>query len=450
MNRRHVLFLLLLFQAGTVAGQESKPAAPRRITLDEAVQLALKHNHLVRIAQYRVQEKEQAKQVARSGYFPLLRNDSNMAQLTDTQFIAIPQGSLGVAAGAPIPQQNAILNQGERTLITSGTQLTQPLTELFKVRAANDVAAAELHATRNQVQQTENEIALRVHQVYYRILIVQAQREAAQAKLKTAEDLNSERVIQVQMGSSLQEQAIESRAQTLEARQDLLTTELQQSDLTMQLNDAMGLPLNTPLILEPGIHEVKDICATEECVKGALESHPEIAKARAEVQRASSAIRLTKREYIPDVEAFARYSYQDNVPFLARNFGTFGVHLGYDLFDGGRRNATIAEHEAQLSQAKENLARVTEEVELRVQTAHNKLERTRQMVKVSEELLALRTESHRVTVQQLQEGAALRSQADVAAAHEIEAKALLLQSQLDYVQAHDEFVEAMGEMPDSK
>jgi len=39
--------------------------------------------------------------------------------------------------------------------------------------------------------------------------------------------------------------------------------------------------------------------------------------------------------WVPDVEAFGRYSYQNNVPFLARNFGTFGIHLGYDLFDGG-------------------------------------------------------------------------------------------------------------------
>jgi hypothetical protein len=47
---------------------------------------------------------------------------------------------------------------------------------------------------------------------------------------------------------------------------------------------------------------------------------------------------------------------------------------------------------------------VTEEIELRAQTAYNKLERTRQMVKVSEELLTLRLESRRVTAQQLQEG----------------------------------------------
>jgi outer membrane protein TolC len=180
----------------------------------------------------------------------------------------------------------------------------------------------------------------------------------------------------------------------------------------------------------------------------ALESHPEIAAAQAKVEQATAAERLAKRQYIPDVEAFARYSYADNVPFLVHNFGTFGVHLGYDLFDGGRRNAAIAEHKAQLAQAKENLARVKEEVELHVQTAYNRLERTRQMMKVSEEVLVLRTESHRVYVQQLQGGSALHSQVAAAEARELEAKTLLLQSQLEYIQANDEMTEAMGQTPE--
>jgi len=133
---------------------------------------------------------------------------------------------------------------------------------------------------------------------------------------------------------------------------------------------------------------------------------------------------------------------------LVHNFGTFGMHLGYDLFDGGKRNAEIEEHKAQLAKAEENLARVKEEVELRVQTAYNKLERTREMMKVSEELLTLRTESHRVSMRQLQEGSALRSQADSAAAQELQAKTLLLQSQLEYIQANDEMTEAMGQRPE--
>lgn len=83
-----------------------------------------------------------------------------------------------------------------------------------------------------------------------------------------------------------------------------------------------------------------------------------------------------------------------------------------------------------------------------MQTDYNKVERTRQMLNVSEELLALRTESNRVLQQQLVQGSALSSQADLATAQEYDAKTLLLQSQLDYTQANDEIIHAMGRIPE--
>jgi hypothetical protein len=58
---------------------------------------------------------------------------------------------------------------------------------------------------------------------------------------------------------------------------------------------------------------------------------------------------------------------------------------------------------------KENVARLKEELELAVHTAYNKLERTPQMLKVSEELVALYSESNRVLQQELLQGAALKS-----------------------------------------
>src|ERR1700730_7585383 len=122
MNSRASLLCLLfaLVDGTTVAAQDVKFPTPRRVTLDEAVQLALKHNHVVRIAAYKVEEKDHTKQIARSAYYPALRSDSNYLRLTDTQFIGIPAGSLGAIGGAPFPAASVILNQGGRSLITSG------------------------------------------------------------------------------------------------------------------------------------------------------------------------------------------------------------------------------------------------------------------------------------------------------------------------------------------
>jgi len=431
-----------------MAEETGDTASSRRITLQEAVQLALHHNHNIRIAGYMVEEKQHAKEVAKSSYFPSIRNDSTFAHVTDTQLVQIAAGSLGVAGGTPIPPVTSTINQGGRNLTTSGTQITQPLTTLLKIKPANDMARAELKATREKAQVTQNDVALNVHQLYYRVLIAEAHRSATEARIKASQDLQSERVQQVKLGSALEQELIESRAQFLQAKQELLSTDLQLSDLKLKLNDLMGLPLTTALDLDPAIAEFQETCRREECVAAATASHPEISATRAEVEKAEAAVRLAKIDIrVPDVEAFARYSYQNQVPFLARNFGTFGIHLGYDIFDAGRKRALLREREAQLSQAKENLARVTDEVELAVQTAYNQLERTQQMQKVSEELLATRTESSRVLQQELAHGAALSSQADLAVAQEFDAKTVLLQSQLDYTQAHDELIRAIGQTP---
>ena len=69
----------------------------------------------------------------------------------------------------------------------------------------------------------------------------------------------------------------------------MLTTELLLSNLTMQLNDVVGLPLTTRLELEAVPSEELESCKQEECVKIALESHPEVVAAREELQKASAA-----------------------------------------------------------------------------------------------------------------------------------------------------------------
>src|SRR4029077_12932772 len=161
------------------------PEAPglRRITLEEAVDLALAGNHVVRLARLSVDEKERATEVARSGYFPQIRNDTNLIHLTDTQLVEIPAGGLGAVGNTLLPPQALILNQGGVSTATNGTGVVQPLTQLLKVRARNDVARAESAATREKARGVENETTLVVHQIYYRILIGDLRRRAVLARI---------------------------------------------------------------------------------------------------------------------------------------------------------------------------------------------------------------------------------------------------------------------------
>src|SRR5258707_319842 len=178
MKRNAALFLTMslriaiAFSPRLAAAEDTGKTLHRRhVTLQEAVQLALHHNHDIRIAGYTVEEKQHAKEVAKSSYFPSIRNDSSFMRVTDTQLVQINAGSLGLADGTAIPPVNRILNEGGRSLTTSGTQLTQPLTTLLKIKQANDVAQAEVKVSREKPHLTGNDVAHAVHQGYYKIVI---------------------------------------------------------------------------------------------------------------------------------------------------------------------------------------------------------------------------------------------------------------------------------------
>jgi len=440
--------MLLFFFAATLAAQEQAPAAPRHLTLEEAVKLALAHNHGVRIAKFEVDEKQHEKDEAKSAYFPSLRNESSVLHVTDVQHVQIAEGALGTVDGTDVPSHSITLLQGAQTFETSGTSLSEPLTSLLKVKAKNDIAEAEVKATQSEARQTQNDVALKVRQIYYGILVAQLHLAALKAGVTASQDLAQERTQQVKFGSALDQALIQSKAETLESKQQLLTIELQISDLTTQMDDVVGLPLDTQLDLDPTTPQVHEPCRIEECKQLAMQSHPDVKAAEQKVSAASAAVQLARRDYIPDTQIFARYSYQNNVPFLARNFGTFGFLFTYDIFDGGKRRANLDAQKSQLDEANENLARVKDEVELAVQIAYNKLERTHEMVSVSEQLLALREESYREASQQLKQGTIVQSQASQATAQELDARAGLLQSQLAYLQAEDELEVATGQVPE--
>src|SRR5215471_13355683 len=141
------------------------------LTLTDAVHLAIRQNRSLKIARLRVIEKEHAKAGEHSAYFPAIANQSNALHITDLQFVDIPAGTFGTVAGTPIPTRQIPLPQGKLTLYSSGTQISQPLTQLIRIRQANRIAAAEIAISRDDLKKAENQVALDVHTLYFGILI---------------------------------------------------------------------------------------------------------------------------------------------------------------------------------------------------------------------------------------------------------------------------------------
>ena len=64
------------------AGAMLRAADVRKLTLAEAVDLALRQNRTLKIAHLQVQENREKKAGAKSFYFPTLRNETNVMHIS--------------------------------------------------------------------------------------------------------------------------------------------------------------------------------------------------------------------------------------------------------------------------------------------------------------------------------------------------------------------------------
>jgi outer membrane protein TolC len=442
------LYLCSLGLLAAFHGAVGQNNAPMPLTLSQAIDLALKQNRELKLAQLAVVDSQHKKEIARSAYYPLIRNESKLTHITQLAGVEIPAGAFGNHPDTGlIPGETLFLDQGLTTNYTSGTGLEQPLTQVFKIRESNRAATADIKSARAQLNQTQNEIALKVRQLYYGVLIAQLKQQAAQEEMAASQVKLQESLDEVERGQALEEVALESRASSLDARQTALVQRLQIHDLTISLDDLLGLPLNTNLALEADDSAPAPVPSREECIRIAQDKSPEIQAAKQSVEKAKAGLAAAKDEYIPDVTALARYSYQSGIPFLVHNFGTFGVSFTYDLFDGGKRVAEIKDSRTLLSEAEVNLARIEDEVTVQVEKAYDKVEQLQDLVGVADQVAKTRAEASRVTERRFEQTSALASARSEAHAKEIASQASYLEATLGLSLAQGDLRRTMGELP---
>jgi outer membrane protein TolC len=435
------------FMAISAAQQSS--ANPMQLTLEQAINLALKQNHSVHLRSLSVDQMQSKKDEAKSNYLPQIKASGGVLHVTELEGVAIPVGAFGnYPSTGPVPSKPLFIDQGSATWYTGGVGLEQPLTQLFRIHQANVAANQDMLIAKTQLDQTQDVIALQVRQLYYNILINQQQLKASQDQLAAAQIKDEESRSDVVRGNALEISALQSKATILQAQHESLTLRLQGSDLRRQLADVLGLPVDTPLDLDPGAAVVGlDIPTRADAIRIALEQNQDLRAARQTLVKAQAGLAAAKDAFIPDVTALSRYSYQSGVPFLVHNFGTFGFSLSYDLFDGGRREARIREARIEVRSAEVAVDKLQSEIEVQVQSIYDRVEELRQMVDVAGQVVKVRTEAARLSDRQFEQTAALSSARSQSHADLTSATASLLEANCGLSLAEANLKRAIGQMP---
>jgi outer membrane protein TolC len=420
-----------------------------RLTLDQAIDLALKQNHSVRLRSLSVEQMQSKKDEARSNYLPQIKASGSVLHVTELAGVAIPAGAFGDhPSTGQIPSKPLFIDQGSATGYIGGAGLEQPLTQQFRIHQANLAAKQDVLVAKTQLDQTQDAIALQVRQLYYNILINEQKLEASQDQLAAAQVKDEESRSDVAHGNALEVSALQSEAGVLQAQQESLTLRLQGKDLRRQLADTLGLPVNTPIDLDSGAAAAKlDIPSRADAVRIALDQNQDLKVARQTLVKAQAGLAAAKDAYIPDVTALSRYSYQSGIPLLVHNFGTFGFALSYDLFDGGRREANVREARSEVRSAEVAVDKLESEIEVQVQGIYDRIDELKQMVDVARQIVTVRTEAARLTDRQFEQNAALSSARSQSHADLASATASLLEANFGLSLTEADLKRAIGQMP---
>lgn len=423
--------------------------APLHLSLDQAIDLALKQNHSVHLRSLAVDQMRSKKDEARSNYMPQMKASSGVHHVTELAGVEIPPGAFGnFPSTGPVPAKPLFIDQGTDTAYTGALSLDQPLTQLFRIHQANVAAEQDIQVAKTQLDKTQDEVALKTRQLYYSILITQRQLEASQGLLGAARIKDSEAQRDVEHGNALDIASIQSKASVLDAQQKSLTLKLQGEDLMHQLADLLGLPIETHIDLAPDMpSQTIDLPSRSEATRLALEQNQDIRAARQTLAKAKAGLAAAKDEYIPDITGSSRYSYQSGVPLLEHNFGTFGFNLSYDLFDGGRREAQVRGARTELASAQVTIDKLESEVAVQINADYDRMEELKEMVAVAEQVVAVRTEAARLADRQFEQNAQLNSARSQAHADLSNAAASLLEANLDLLLSQADLKRTMGQMP---
>lgn len=293
------------------------PAAPKVLTLDEALTLAEQNHPALQVAAGRVAGATAAVRTAGAYINPQL-------------------------SGAAFGYQRVVTPGNVGGLLHTFT-LSQDIT-LPSVRRAR-ITAAELGRQTSEFALAEDQLNLRglVKQAFFEAMRRRSEIQIARENLQLLEDLFRRIRVQFEVGEAPRLELTRAEAEVSVARVQAQSAERRYSAAMADLHAAIGTPL-TGVEPQAPLYPATALPSLEDLVLEVLARHPGIAGAENETRRAEANVEVEKKLKIPQPNVWMNLIKQPDVDQY-----WYGVSIPIPIFN--RREGQIAEAEAAVRQA---------------------------------------------------------------------------------------------------
>jgi cobalt-zinc-cadmium efflux system outer membrane protein len=353
--------LALLAASPWASAQQSSPSPPRpqpptaRISLDDAIRLALEHNHAILAARTTILQSEAQETTANLRPNPVLS--------WDAQFLPIFEPSKFTA--------DYIDNQAQFDL-GIGYTFERGKKRQHRLQAAKDVSAS----TRSTVTDNERQLVFNVGSQFVAVLLAQSTIELAEQDLSSFEKTVQISEARRKAGDMSEGDLLKIKLQLLQFENDLFAAKLAKVQALAGLRQLVGFESVPDDFDVEGRLDYQAVRAGMDDLKAlALRTRPDLRAAQQNVTAARSAESLAEANGKRDLTASFNYSH-----VASTNTGAFFFNIQLPIFD--RNQGEIARTRHVITQSEQLASETSQQVLTDVVDAYQALRTSEQIVEL--------------------------------------------------------------------
>jgi len=386
-------------------GRASPLTAARKISLAEAIRVALENNPENHMALARVMQAEAAIQQANAAFYPALGFYTEYTHADAPSvylFKKIDQRELPPDANFNYP--------GELDNFESGVTGRLNLFNGGRDYLNRRMARTGLTISQLDRESVENGLIASVIGAYYDVLaageFIRISRESVATVQKELEMMR----VRLRGGSALKSDVLSLEARLAQSQEELVQSRNRYQTALTALATLLGIDPNAKLVPEQpdGLPAASLPQAYDRGIDYALARRPDLKQVRANVEKAAMAVDAARSGYLPRVDVQAKYYLDDesmDYDTDRENWMT-AVILNWDLFTGFSTRAAVDMASARLAEtlAADRNARLSARMD--VKTAYQNLEAAGARLEAARQSAASAEESLGLVLKQFEGGSA--------------------------------------------
>jgi len=413
--------VLALTAALSVLCSQSVFAATLELDLEETIQRALLTNPSVKIAEYNRKAAKADYSAAKSarGISISLNHESGRGGYADNHI-------LRDAFGYILSNDKQIGNSHSNSITAS-----LPLFTGGELQGQIGQAKANYRSMLSAEEQAYNEMKETATTGYFNMLNATNMKALRQESVDRLQAHLDNVIAQYNVGIVARADVLRSEVELANAQQNYITASNQYDVAEATLNNIIGTPLGTTLLLKDRLQYEPYENDMTYCLAYSEQHRPELKQAEYAVDSAEAALVVARSGHMPKVYANASNNWGGNGsdwPGDDDEKWSVGVTASMNVFDSGVTWSKIHAAQENLAKAKESQRQIKDNVELEVRTDYLNLREAEKRITTTQVAVASAEEDYHIAVVRYQAG--VGTNIDV-----MDAQEALTQAKTNYYQA---------------